>query len=176
MLSMRALSLVSVATFVAILAACSTPPKPPLPEAEMTGGPTEDFEALRTPQVTVGPVTGSPAAPHAVVRAAFYRELIERSYAPVRLDLTGAEIPDGVGRVKVSISLWDRSEVRSRSVILVSGEASFNVDGRAIWSASFADIAVRCRSSSETRDAEQMDIRAAAGVATRVLRSLPVKR
>ena len=178
MLLTRALPILLV---VLSLVACRATPKPPLPEPEVAGGPTEDFEALRTPQVFVEPVEGPPAAPNDAVRGAFYRELVERAYAPLRLDLEPATIPElvgsgGVGRVRVSLSRWDRGEIRARSVIIAAGEAAFVVGDRTIWESTFHDVAVRCVEPGEPRNPAKMDARAAEGLARQVLRSLPVKR
>ncbi len=172
----RALRLTLLTTLVALVAACGTTPKAPLPDPEIDGGPTAAFETQRTPQVVVEAVTGTGAAPAEIVRAAFYHALIERNYAPLRMDLGADAIPAGIGFVKVRIATWDRSEIDARGVIIVAGEASFVANDRPIWHVTFRNLAVRCVDPTKPFLPEEKDVAAAARIARVVLRTLPIKR
>jgi hypothetical protein len=161
-----------------LLGGCETG-RPSLPEADLDITVVGDFDRVRPVRVVVSSVDApaSLGAPLDAVRASFYRELIERRYAPFRLDLDAAAIPEDTARGMLSVRLtgWDRSRLADRGRILVSGEATLLRGGRILWKATFGSLAIRARRPEQPMTAAEKDAMAAAALGPRVLRELPVK-
>ena len=116
-------------------------------------------------------------APLDAVRKSFYRTLIERHYAPFRLDIDSAAIPEDTARGTLAILLtgWDRSRLADRGRILVSGEVTMLRGGRTLWKATFGSLAFRATKPDQVLTMEQKDRLVAAALGRKVLRELPPK-
>jgi len=160
------------------LFACGTT-TPPLPETKLDITIVEDFDRVRPVSVVVAPVEApaSLGAPLGAVRESFYHMLIDRNYASYRLDIDEADIPEDTtrGRLEVKLTAWDRSRLKDRGRILVSGQASLIRGGRVLWRATFGSLAFRATDPDKVLTAEQRDLMAARALGARVLRELPAK-
>jgi hypothetical protein len=165
-----------VVLLLGLLAACGSTPDAPRPEPTLEADAVDDFAKVRPPRVLVRPVESQTDTPSDVLRASFYRALIARRYAPYRLDLDPAEVPAGptVGALVVRIGQWDRARAFEDGVIVVGGNVRLLVEGRTIWESSFANLPVRCH-VAENSSPKRRDAQAARALASRILRSLPIK-
>jgi len=158
--------------------ACGTS-KPPLPAADLDITVVEDFDRVRPVSVVVPPVVASATlgAPLGAVRESFYRMLIDRNYAPYRLDIDLADIPEDTtrGTLAIKVTQWDRSRLSDRGRILVSGAVSLVRGGRVLWRATFGSLSLPATKRDTFLTAEQKDAMAAKALGARVLRELPSK-
>jgi hypothetical protein len=162
-----------------LLVACESTPREPLPEPVLDADLAVDFDRARPVRVVVGAVAAdaAPGAPAEAVRAAFYRGLLERRYAPLKLDVDPATLPpdEHLGRLSLRLDVWDRSRIETQGAVLASGEAILVRRGQTVWRAAFQNLALRCTDPEVRLTAEQQDERAAHLLGRRVLATLPVK-
>jgi hypothetical protein len=170
----------TLALLLAFLAGACGTPRDPLPD-QVFGPPTlaSDFDEVRPVQVIVEKVeaAGIPDAPLDAVRKAFYLALIERLYAPLKLDVDPALIPEDprLGRLIVRLTGWDRSRIGPNGTILATGEALLSVGENTVWQTTFTDLRLRCCVPERKLTTKQADARAASVLGARVMRELPIK-